>query len=140
MIDPRTVIGKKLKDATILEFIEEHDLKVWYDIDLLNENVSDRYWVEDFSHGLCICFDEHQIATTCFVYLRASGEYEPCPWEIPGLAIKEGKVPELGLPTKTGAHQDKKWVRYDGPDLVVHLECDQAGPRMLTVMSVASAP
>lgn len=140
MIDPRTLIGKKLKDDEVLEFIGDHGLKVWYDIDTDHENIPDAYWIQDFAHGLEIKCDENQIVSVCFIFMRPRDGYAAFPWALPDLIICAGKIPTLGEPTKSGSYNGETWVRYDGPDLSIRVGSDEQGPTTLTIMLRSQAP
>ena len=140
MIDPRTLLGRKLKDDEILEFIGNHDLKVWYDIDTDHENIPDAYWIQDYTHGLEIKCDENQIVSCCFLFLRPTDEYSAFAWSLPDLAICDGRIPTLGEPTKSGAYEGVTWVRYDGAELSIHVSSDEHGPKKLTFMLRSQAP
>lgn len=140
MLDPRSFIGRQLKDDLILDLIERHELKVHYNLDTLHENRPDEYWIEDFAHGMALVADERQMITTCFIYLRPLEGYLAYTGALPGIAPASNTLLGMGAPTLQGTWQEQSWVRFDTPALVTHYSFDQEGPRMLTFMHPSRAP
>jgi hypothetical protein len=53
-----TFLGKHLKDDDVIEVLEIHSMKVWYDFDRSHEGLEDIYWSEAPASGFIFRFNE----------------------------------------------------------------------------------
>ena len=66
------LLGRKLKDDTILEVLETHDMIVVYEFDRTHENMDDLYWSDAKSEGFQLGFNKDQLLYVVFLYVAPS--------------------------------------------------------------------
>jgi hypothetical protein len=129
-----SLIGKKLKDDDVLEFLEDFDVPVTYDFDRTHENIPDKYWGEAKQEGILLGFDENQVLCTIFLYLIEKEGFTPIMLsriedirlfvsveEIKTYAATSGAKFLQGNGS-VGGGLKTTWARLDGTITLIHYE------------------
>jgi len=142
----RNLLGKKLKDDEVLEFIEDYDVgDVVYDFDRSHENMEDIYWAASHSAGFQMRFNQDQVLETIFCYIVKSGEFDPISQNLIGVPVyktfdeaeeasrKAGVVYSVSDASK-GREFYKMWLRMESPDAWVHYQFQDGKVGRVTLM------
>ncbi len=80
-------LGGRLKDDSVLELLECHDLEVIYHFDRIHENTPDFYTSSCLEGGFELRFDENQILSTVFCYIDPRDGFSPIEASIVGVPL-----------------------------------------------------
>jgi UDP-N-acetylenolpyruvoylglucosamine reductase len=70
-------IGLRLKSDEVVDLLEQHDMEVIYRFDRLKENSPDEYSSAASEAGFQLSFDENQVLTTIFCYVKGRDGFAP---------------------------------------------------------------
>ena len=71
------LLNANLKGQSLVELLELWDCDVVYDYDRLHENTPDAYWAALHELGVHFKFDERQVVSTIFLYVRGDDNFSP---------------------------------------------------------------
>ena len=63
------LLGKHLKDNSVLELLEQFEIDVIYDFDRTHEGMGDVYWAAFQDQGFLLRFDHNQKLDVIFLYI-----------------------------------------------------------------------
>ncbi|MDJ0941640.1 MAG: hypothetical protein QNJ00_17885 [Woeseiaceae bacterium] len=144
-----SLLGSHLKDPAIVEILEHYEADVVYDFDRLVEGQPDVYWAACRPGGFLLKFDEDQVLTTVFLYVRGDDEYSPCSpvdcFGVQGFDSVEdagffAKKKGLDAVSRHLGPNGPKWIRIDMGDYSAHYEFGDAGLDMVTLMLARAVP
>ena len=116
-----------------------------YDYDRLRENTPDTYWASLHELGVLFRFDENQILSTAFVYVRGDAPFSPFDLgssDIDGfesISAAETFAKHNKLQTNTGTAEflgeTRDWIKLNLDGYLIHYEFRDA-PLFLVTLSV----
>ena len=138
------LLGKNLKDDSIMELLELHDVDVIYEFDRNHENMDDIYWAKFRDHGFLFRFNENQILEVVFLYVAANEEFMPIAHgeiDVPvydSFEVAKTAFEKEGLEYKEGSVDDsnQKWIKVSHALFESHYEFKDEQLRMITLMLI----
>ena len=142
------LLGRKLKDPSIIELLDHYDVRVQYDFDRDFENRADAYWAESEEHGFIFRFDADQRLVTIFVYIQPTSSFNRCSFESLDFDLfgdfdtVRKFVDRNGLKHRLNADNPDipQWLRIEFDTHVIHYEFNESGLRQVTLMHPEPAP
>lgn len=139
-------LGLHLKDDSVLELLEQHDMEVIYRFDRLHENSPDEYTAAARDAGFELCFDERQILKTIFCYVQDRDAFSAVDQSIVGATIFESLAEAKAAAAKDGVsyeHNDGMeflgrklcWIKFERGDRAVHYEYSPSTLSLITLSS-----
>jgi len=107
-------LGHQLKDDSVLEILEYHDMEVIYRFDRTHENLPDQYTAAARDAGFEFCFDENQKLMTIFCYVQGRDGFAPIDLSIIGVQIFE----TLSEAKETAAKERLSYKHNDGMEFL----------------------
>ena len=133
-----SILGKALKDDSVIELLEHHDVDVVYAFDRLHENMPDIYWASIHSAGVLLRFNEHQILSTIFCHVVARNGFNAVAKDMIGVSVYESfQLAEQACQTDNvpySANPAKSWLKVLGKDHHTHYEFSNGFLSLVTLM------
>jgi len=132
-------IGQKLKSDSVIEILEQFDMKVIYDFDRLHENTPDSYNSSASAAGFELRFNESQVLDTIWCYIQPRSGFSPVDQNIVGAPIFENfddarsYAHASGVPASR-AKDEESWFRLEHETLWIHYEFSGARLGLITFM------
>ncbi|MBV1879074.1 MAG: hypothetical protein KUG79_15645 [Pseudomonadales bacterium] len=142
------LLGKQLKDDSVMELLEHFDIDVVYDFDRTHEGMEDVYWAASQENGFQFRFDETQKLDVAFLYMVAREGFTPIPHseiDVPiyeSFAVAKSAFEKEGLEfvNSPGEDQDDKWyqrwIKANRGSFTTHYEFKDNKLRMITLSLV----
>jgi hypothetical protein len=138
-------LGRQLKDDSVLELLEHHDIEVIYRFDRLHENSPDEYTAAARDAGFELCFDEKQILRTIFCYAQSQDGFSAIDESMVGTTIFESLAEAKAAAARDGAsykHNDGmeflgrrlSWISFEREGRRIHYEYS---PRALYLVTLS---
>lgn len=120
-------LGKNLKSDPVIEVLEHFDMDVIYDFDRLHENTPDSYSSSATSAGFEFRFDERQVLSVIWCYVRPRSGFTAIDKDIIGVPhfrdFAEAKSHAVKNGIKTSQSKDDAgWIRLEHDNMWVHYE------------------
>lgn len=120
-------LGKHLKSDFVIEVLEHFDMDVVYDFDRLHENTADSYSSSAESAGFEFRFDERQILSVIWCYIRPRSGFSAINTDVIGAPcfhnFSEAKSHAMSAGIKTSQSKgDSAWIRFEHDGLWIHYE------------------
>ena len=140
------LLGRHLKDASVIEVLEKYDMTVTYDFDRGLRYRTDRYWAGSQPVGFLLRFNANQVLDTAFLYMQPAHGYrriDEALLDVPvfqSFAEAQRACIEQSFAHKTSKDaiesQMKWWVKQAHGPYTCHYEyADEHGP--LTLITLA---
>jgi hypothetical protein len=140
------LLGKRLKDDEIIDFLESAEMEVVYDFDRLHENQPDKYWATAKDRGVQFGFDADQSLELIFLYAVPAEDFsavDRSESDVPFFStVAEAEMyaaQEKAGVTKGEAEflrSRRHWVRLACPNHSLHYEFREG---FLTLVTVSKA-
>ncbi|WP_459199262.1 hypothetical protein ACQVRX_01540 [Ralstonia pseudosolanacearum] len=120
-------LGKNLKSDSVIEVLEHFDMDVIYDFDRLHENTADSYSSSAKSAGFEFRFDERQVLSVIWCYIRPRSGLAAIDKDVMGVPsfreFAEAKSHALKAGIKTSQSKDDAgWIRFEHDNVWIHYE------------------
>jgi hypothetical protein len=137
-------LGKHLKSDFVIEVLEHFDMDVIYDFDRLHENAADSYSSPAESAGFEFRFDERQVLSVIWCYIRPRSGFSAINTDVIGAPcfhdFAEAKAQATSAGIKTSQSKgDSAWIRFEHDGLWIHYEYS-GGKLALVTLTLPSAP
>jgi hypothetical protein len=137
------LLGKALKDESIIEILEAMEMEVIYDFDRLQEGEPDQYWASSHEAGIQLRFNAAQALATVFLYILPDDDFAAFSQldcdiplfataaeaqafgEVQRLQVSEGSADFLGV--------TRDWLRLRFDAYSIHYEFRTSGLALVTV-------
>ncbi|MBS0567200.1 MAG: hypothetical protein JSS59_07275 [Proteobacteria bacterium] len=133
-----SLLGKELKDDSIIELLEDYDVDVIYAFDRFHENTPDVYWAAIRSIGVQFRFNERQALSTIFCYIAARDGFKAVAEDVVGVPIyKSFQLAEQACLANAAAYEaspTKSWLKVLGKSHHVHYEFGDGVLSLVTLM------
>jgi hypothetical protein len=133
-----------LKSDEVIELIEHYQLNVVYDFDRLHENTPDVYRASSPQAGFELKFDERQVLSTIFMYVRPRGKFSAILPSIAGVpfyrtfAEVSAEFTDNNISFRTSA-EGQGWIKGNFGTHQVHYEFNREGALSLVTVMAADA-
>ncbi len=142
------LLGRKLKEPSVIELLDHYDIRVLYDFDRHFENQPDAYWAESEENGFIFRFDENQFLTTIFVYTQPTRNFNRCSLEpfdfelFDDFDAVRSFVDRNELRHSLNADNPNvpQWLRIEFESYFVHYQFNDSGLSQVTLMLPRTAP
>ncbi len=120
-------LGKNLKSDSIIELLERFHMDVVYAFDRLHENAADSYSSSAKSAGFEFRFDETQLLSVIWCYIRPCSGFSAISTDVIGVpcfnSFAEAKHFAANAAIKTSQAKDgAAWIRFEQEGAWVHYE------------------
>ncbi len=123
------LLGKQLKDESILEVLEAYGMQVIYDFDRTHENMEDKYWAQAQPYGFQLGCNQNQKLEVIFCYIGASEGFSPIDENIIGVPVyrtfedAENTCKRESLRYRVSDSKSPGWwIRIEGEHLWSHYQ------------------
>ncbi|HLH31530.1 MAG TPA: hypothetical protein VKY31_10025 [Terriglobia bacterium] len=82
-------LGHHMKSDDVVDLLEGFDMRVIYQFDRTHENLADYYDAAAKADGFELRFDEHQVLTTVFCYVKPRGDIAAVDIDFIGVPLLE---------------------------------------------------
>lgn len=139
------LLGKQLKDDSILEILEHFDIDVVYAFDRTHEGMEDVYWATSQENGFQFRFNEAQKLDTIFLYIVSRDGFTPISYNEIDVPIYESFAEAKSAFEKAGLEYVKspgedpndkwfqRWIKANLGHLTTHYEFKDGQLRMITL-------
>ncbi|WP_124384347.1 hypothetical protein [Ralstonia sp. SET104] len=110
-------LGKNLKSDSVIEVLEHFDMDVIYNFDRLHENTADSYSSSAESAGFEFGFDERQVLSVIWCYIRSRSRFSAINKDVIGapcfhdFAAAKFHAVKAGIKTSQ-SKDDDAWIRF----------------------------
>ena len=137
-------IGLGLKSDEVVDLLEQYDMQVIYRFDRLHENSPDEYSSAAPEAGFQLSFDENQVLTTIFCYVKGRDGFVPVDPEMVGVAFFQsaaaaraaGESKGMKCLFKDGVKflgRTLSWVSFEMEHRKIHYEYEEGGLALITL-------
>jgi hypothetical protein len=120
-------VGQKLKSDSVIEILEQFDMRVIYEFDRLHENTPDSYSSSAREHGFELRFNEAQILDTIWCYIQPRSGFSSVDKGIVGAPILKSFLDARSYAhasgvTASASKDEKSWFRLEYANVWIHYE------------------
>ena len=137
-------IGLGLKADEVVDLLEQHDMEVIYRFDRLHENSPDEYSSAAPEAGFQLSFDENQVLTTIFCYVKGRDGFVPVNPALVGVAFFQSAAAARAAGEREGMKclfkdgvqflgRTLSWVSFEKDHRKIHYEYAEDGLAMITL-------
>ena len=122
----------------MIDLLEHFELEIIYDFDRLHEGTPDQYSASARDQGFELRFDEHQVLTTIWCYIRARDLFKPIDPQTVGVFIPDSWEDAKQYALRENARVSESpgaWLRIENEELWVHYEFAGDALSLVTLMS-----
>jgi len=127
------LLGQRLKDDDVVEFLESYEMQVIYEFDRLHENSPDRYTSDCISAGFQLQFNEQQVLGSIFCYVVPTDGFAPVDPALVGVPLYHSLAAAESDARKAGVKVTRKdgvefmgrvtsWIRFERQEHWWHFE------------------
>jgi hypothetical protein len=127
-----------MKSDEIVDLLERFEMDVIYDFDRLREGTPDQYSASAPDEGFELRFDERQVLSTIWCYVRPRGNFARIDPETIGVFLPESWSDATRYATSTASKVSENvgaWLRIERDQLWVHYEFAGDSLSLVALMS-----
>ena len=136
------LLGRQLKDDSIMEILELHDIDVIYEFDRCHEGIEDIYWAEFRKDGFLFRFNESQKLVVVYLYITANEGFTPISnskIDVPvydSFIVAKSAFEKEGLEYKEGSidNSSQTWIKSSHSSHESHYEFKDKKLQKITLM------
>jgi hypothetical protein len=127
-----------MKSDEVIDLLEHFEVDIIYDFDRLREGTPDQYSASVPDEGFELRFDESQVLTTIWCYIRPHGQFAPIDPGAVGIYLPESwsDAKRYALSVNSSVSESPgAWLRIERGNLWVHYEFAADELSLVTLMS-----